>query len=232
MAVTRPAQPWRPDRPTHLVGAFQTLVYLAQMNPVCQQRHMTQGRGPRKAGVSIAGAAEHPLPDAAVDGDGEFQAPDPLGGHLSEVSTTMSSSTVLRPGGSGVPKPRRGSLYKGAEGMWSWVAHRVTGVLTFFFLFAHVLDTALVRVSPESYNKIIETYKNPLVNLMEVGLVGAVLYHSLNGIRVMLIDFWARGARHQRKMLWIVVGTWIVVMIPTVYFMLEFTVRKMLGDAS
>ena len=58
--------------------------------------------------------------------------------------------------------------------MWSWVAHRVTGVLIFFFLFAHVLDTALVRVSPDSYNRIMDTYKTPLVNLMEVGLVGAV----------------------------------------------------------
>ncbi len=55
------------------------------------------------------------------------------------------------------------------EGMWSWVAHRITGVLTFFFLFAHVLDTALVRVSPESYDKVIDTYKNPVVNLGEVG---------------------------------------------------------------
>ena len=90
--------------------------------------------------------------------------------------------------------------------MWSWVAHRITGVLTFFFLFAHVLDTALVRVSPEAYNTIIETYKNPLVNLMEVGLVGAVLYHALNGIRIMLVDFWAKGARYQRQMLWIMLG--------------------------
>ncbi len=32
--------------------------------------------------------------------------------------------------------------------------------------------------------------------------------------------------------LWIVVGTWIVVMIPAVYFMLEFTIRKTFGDAS
>jgi succinate dehydrogenase / fumarate reductase cytochrome b subunit len=116
--------------------------------------------------------------------------------------------------------------------MWSWVAHRITGVLTFFFLFAHVLDTALVRVSPDSYNKVIATYKNPFVNLLEVGLVGAVLYHSLNGIRIMLVDFWSKGPRYQRQMLWIVVGTWIVVMVPTVYFMLEFTIRKMFGDAS
>ena len=78
--------------------------------------------------------------------------------------------------------------------MWSWVAHRITGVLTFFFLFAHVLDTALVRVSPESYDKVIDTYKNPVVNLMEIGLVGAVLYHALNGLRIIAIDFWSRPA--------------------------------------
>ena len=39
-----------------------------------------------------------------------------------------------------------GTLYRGREGMWSWVAHRISGVLIFLFLFAHVLDTALVRV--------------------------------------------------------------------------------------
>ena len=71
-----------------------------------------------------------------------------------------------------------GTLYRGREGMWSWVAHRVTGVLIFFFLFAHVLDTALVRVSPDAYNTVIETYKNPIVNLLEVGLVAAVLFHA------------------------------------------------------
>jgi succinate dehydrogenase / fumarate reductase cytochrome b subunit len=128
-------------------------------------------------------------------------------------------------------KPR-GSLYRGGGGMWSWVAHRITGVLVFFFLFAHVLDTALVRVSPNSYDRVIDIYKNPFVNLLEVGLVGAVLYHALNGIRIMLVDFWSQGTRYQRTMLWIVVGTWIVVMVPAVYFMLEFTIRKTFGDAS
>ena len=91
-----------------------------------------------------------------------------------------------------MPKPA-GSLYRGREGMWSWVAHRVTGVLVFFFLFAHVLDTALVRVSPDSYDRVIDTYKNPIVNLMEVGLVGAVLYHALNGLRVMLDRLLGQG---------------------------------------
>lgn len=107
--------------------------------------------------------------------------------------------------------------------MWSWVLHRVTGVLTFFFLFVHVLDTALVRVSPDTYDKVIETYKNPVVNFLEVGLVAAVLYHALNGIRIMLIDFWSKGPRLQRLMLWIVVGIWIVVMVPGAFFMVKRT---------
>jgi succinate dehydrogenase / fumarate reductase cytochrome b subunit len=97
--------------------------------------------------------------------------------------------------------------------MWSWVLHRITGATIFFFLFVHVLDTALVRVSPEAYNQVIETYKTPIVGLMEMGLVGAVLYHALNGVRIILIDFWKEGPRHQRTMLWIVAGVFIAVLI-------------------
>lgn len=124
---------------------------------------------------------------------------------------------------------RTGTLYRGDPGMWSWVAHRITGVLTFFFLFAHVLDTALVRVSPNAYDEIIETYKTPIVNLIEVGLVGAVLYHALNGIRVILVDFWEKGARYQKQMLWAILGVWVLVMIPGAYFMMVRTVTEMFG---
>jgi succinate dehydrogenase / fumarate reductase cytochrome b subunit len=135
----------------------------------------------------------------------------------------MSAEAPARPG-------KRGTLYRGDPGMWSWVAHRITGVLTFFFLFAHVLDTALVRVSPEAYNEVIETYKTPLVNLIEVGLV-AVLYHALNGIRVMLVDFWAKGPRYQKQMLWTILVVWLLVMIPGAYFMMVRTVSDMFGGS-
>ena len=116
--------------------------------------------------------------------------------------------------------------------MWSWVAHRVTGVLIFFFLFAHVLDTALVRVSPDSYDRIMDTYKTPLVNLMEVGLLGAVLFHALNGLRVTAIDFWAKGTRYQKQMSYVVVLVVLLVMIPGTYFMIEHTVRDLFGSTS
>ncbi len=133
------------------------------------------------------------------------------------------------------PPPRRparpaGTLYRGREGMWSWVAHRITGVLTFFFLFVHILDTALVRVSPESYDVVIDTYKNPFVNLMEVGLVGAVLFHGLNGLRIMAVDFWSKGPRYQRQMLWTIVVVWVIVMVPAAYFMLKHAFEVLFGN--
>ena len=125
-----------------------------------------------------------------------------------------------------------GTLYRGGEGMWSWVAHRITGVAVFFFLLVHVLDTALVRVSPDVYDAVIATYKTPIVNLLEVGLVGAVLYHALNGLRIILVDFWAPGPRHQKAMFRAIVIVWVLLMVPGAYFMLQHTVEAHFGSAS
>ena len=107
----------------------------------------------------------------------------------------------------------QGTLYRGREGMWSWVAHRVTGVLIFFFLLVHVLDTALVRVSPEVYNSVIGQYKTPIMGLGELGLVAAIVYHAFNGLRIILIDFLPGGTRHQKLMFWIVIGLWALTLL-------------------
>jgi succinate dehydrogenase / fumarate reductase cytochrome b subunit len=106
-----------------------------------------------------------------------------------------------------------GTLYRGREGQWSWVAHRITGVVIFFFLLVHVLDTSLVRVSPEAYDAVIASYKNPIMGLGELGLVAAIIFHAFNGIRLILVDFWKQGPKYHRQMLWGVVGLWAVVMI-------------------
>ena len=113
-----------------------------------------------------------------------------------------------------MPSNSRGTLYRGREGMWSWVAHRITGIAIFFFLLVHVLDTAMVRVSPEAYNAVMSVYKNPVMGLGEAVLVAAIVYHAFNGIRIILIDFWKNGAKNQKGMLWGVLVLWAVVMIP------------------
>ncbi|CAB4616190.1 MAG: succinate dehydrogenase, cytochrome b556 subunit [Actinobacteria bacterium] len=121
-----------------------------------------------------------------------------------------------------MPSLPAGTLYRGKVGMWSWVLHRITGVAIFFFLLVHVLDTALVRVSPAAYNMVISTYKTPLIGLAELGLVAAILYHGLNGIRITLIDFWSKGAKYQNQMFW-------VVMVITIVLFAAFAPRHLMN---
>jgi succinate dehydrogenase / fumarate reductase cytochrome b subunit len=94
--------------------------------------------------------------------------------------------------------------------MWSWVLHRITGVAIFFFLLVHTLDTSLVRLSPEDYNLVIATYKTPIMGFGELGLVAAILFHALNGVRIILVDFWSKGAKYQRAMFWIVIALAVI----------------------
>ena len=118
-----------------------------------------------------------------------------------------------------VPTPRKrpvipgGTLYRGKEGMWSWVLHRITGIGIYFFLLVHILDTALVRVSPEAYNAVIGAYQTPLMGVAEIGLVAAIVFHAFNGLRIILVDFWNIGTKIQRPMFYIVLGLWLVTML-------------------
>ena len=91
-----------------------------------------------------------------------------------------------------------GPIYKGHEGQYSWLLHRITGVAIILFLFAHVVDTAVVGWGPEAYNRVASVYHNPFVRVLELGLVAAVLYHSFNGVKIMLIDFFPGLTRHIR----------------------------------
>lgn len=112
-----------------------------------------------------------------------------------------------------VSKTSSGTLYRGHEGMWSWVGHRVTGVVIFLFLLVHVLDTSLVRVSPGAYDAVMSTYKNPLMALGETALVAAIVFHAFNGLRLILVDFWKSGTKYHRQMLWGVLALWVITMV-------------------
>ncbi|ASW97123.1 succinate dehydrogenase, cytochrome b556 subunit [Mycobacterium intracellulare] len=137
---------------------------------------------------------------------------------------TTADPAAPAPATSRKRRPPR-TLYRGDPGMWSWVLHRISGATIFFFLFVHVLDAAMLRVSPQTYNAVIHDYQMPIVGLMEYGLIAAVLFHGLNGIRVILIDFWSEGPRYQRLMFWVVGVVFLLLMVPagvvTVIHMME-----------
>jgi succinate dehydrogenase / fumarate reductase, cytochrome b subunit len=97
--------------------------------------------------------------------------------------------------------------------MWSWVLHRITGIGIYFFLLVHILDTALVRVSPEAYNAVIGAYQTPFMGVAEIALVAAIVFHAFNGLRIILVDFWNIGAKHHVAIFYVVIGLWVVTML-------------------
>ena len=129
---------------------------------------------PRDAGERLPHGAETAPAQCSSQGGRPVSAP-------ARVTPSVAETTSKVP---------RGTLYRGREGMWSWVLHRITGVAIFFFLLVHVLDTALIRVSPEAYNAVIGTYKNQIMGLGEVVLVAAIVVPRLQ-----------RAADHPRGLL-------------------------------
>ncbi len=111
------------------------------------------------------------------------------------------------------------TLYRGSPGQWSWIAHRITGVAVILFLFAHVVDTALVGWGPEAYNRVTAVYHNWFVRLLELGLVAAVLYHAVNGVKIMLFDFWPGTTRYMKQLSIASTGIFVLAMIPITWIM-------------
>lgn len=98
-----------------------------------------------------------------------------------------------------------GTVYRGRAGQWAFVAHRITGFLVFFFLLLHIVDVSLVS-NPRLYDEVHELYGNVLLRLFEVGLLGALVFHSLNGLRIVMIDFFPGSIRNEKRVLSVVVG--------------------------
>ena len=87
------------------------------------------------------------------------------------------------------------------------------------FLFAHVVDTAVVGWGPEAYNRVVSVYHNWVVKLLELGLVAAVLYHAINGVKIMVFDFWPGTTRHMKGIALASTVIFVLSMIPVTWIM-------------
>lgn len=115
-------------------------------------------------------------------------------------------------------------IYRGDLGQYAWVLHRATGLGILFFLTLHIIDIMLIGLGSELYDESVAFYGNKFLLPMEVALVGAVLYHTLNGLRIVLIDFWDKGVRYQKQLFWIALIGSILLTIPSaiIIFLAEF----------
>ncbi|HEU0014105.1 MAG TPA: succinate dehydrogenase, cytochrome b556 subunit [Longimicrobium sp.] len=110
--------------------------------------------------------------------------------------------------------------YKGRLGMWTWMLHRVTGLGILAFLVLHVVDTAIVVYWPDLYDHALGLYRHPVFRVAELAIFFAVLFHALNGLRIIVQDFWPIAMMHQRRL---AVGASVltaVLILPVAWIML------------
>ncbi|MFN8620904.1 MAG: succinate dehydrogenase, cytochrome b556 subunit [Chloroflexota bacterium] len=111
--------------------------------------------------------------------------------------------------------------YRGREGSWAFIFHRISGVGVWLFIVLHVIDIWLAGSNPSAYDELLAFYASPLGRVMEVLLGAALLYHALNGMRILIMDLWPSMTVHHRK-LWY--GSWaifVIVGVPAALIMLR-----------
>ena len=92
-------------------------------------------------------------------------------------------------------------LWKGI-GMWAWMLFRISGLVLVFYLFVHLWVISQGRVGPESLNNLFEFFDKPVLVFLDLMLVAAVLYHALNGVRILLMDFGV-GIKRHKAVFWV-----------------------------
>jgi succinate dehydrogenase / fumarate reductase cytochrome b subunit len=111
--------------------------------------------------------------------------------------------------------------YRGREGQWAWVLHRVTGLGVMLFLILHILDIFLMAAGEEVFERFLQLYTGAPFRVLESALIFAVIYHALNGLRIIIIDFWPQVGRHQRVLWQVQLVLAILISIPAVFITLR-----------
>lgn len=93
-------------------------------------------------------------------------------------------------------------LWKGL-GMWAWLLFRVSGLILAGYLFVHIVVISQGRAGADALDDLMEFFHNPIMVFFELMLVAAVLYHALNGVRILLMDLGVGIGRH-KAIFWVV----------------------------
>jgi succinate dehydrogenase hydrophobic membrane anchor protein len=97
-------------------------------------------------------------------------------------------------------------LARDTGGMWPWLGQRVTAVLVIVTIAVHLILTHLFAIGQLSFDNIGERLANTAVLVNDVVLLVAVLFHGLNGVRMVVLDYahLGKGRRAFDALLWVI----------------------------
>jgi len=90
--------------------------------------------------------------------------------------------------------------YRWKTGMLAWVLFRITGLALVAYIAMHIIVISNLH-DPAKFDKTMAFLGSWKFRMLEIGLFGVVLYHSLNGVRILIVDFF-NGSQHQAKLFW------------------------------
>ncbi len=107
--------------------------------------------------------------------------------------------------------------------MAMWLTHRVTGVLILLFLLAHLVDFTNLAFNQSMTVKELSTLFLGIPNIVLNGIfLAVVLFHGLNGMRVIAIDLFPSLSRHHRAVIWLTVAVSVASIVAAEVIMMQF----------
>ena len=113
-------------------------------------------------------------------------------------------------------------LWKGI-GMWAWILFRISGlVLAALSVRPHLGHLAGARQRRRDAEQLLlDFFDKPFLVFLDSVLVAAVLYHALNGVRIILMDF-GIGIQRHKAVFWICMLVAIAVLWAFAYKAIPF----------
>jgi succinate dehydrogenase / fumarate reductase cytochrome b subunit len=109
----------------------------------------------------------------------------------------------------------KGLTYKGGGPMLSFLLHRITAIGIILFVGTHVAASFSMQETlgtwGTSINIIYESW------WFQIFVVFCVLFHTLNGLRIVILDFWPKLLKFQREALYLEWAIFIPVYVLTVF---------------
>ena len=104
-------------------------------------------------------------------------------------------------------------------GMWAWIGHRLTGIILVVYIFMHLsfITTASLGDGPKNFDALMAVTSQPLLVALDFLLVFVVVYHAMNGLRVVLFDV-GLGIRRQKAVFWVMMAITAVLTVVGLYF--------------
>ena len=112
-----------------------------------------------------------------------------------------------------------GLRYQGGVSMLTWMLHRVTGLGILVFVGLHVISSFFMQQVGSDWAVAINTVYESWI--FQIWIVFFVLFHALNGIRIITLDVWPQFLQYQREALWLELLVFVPVYGLTVFVLIQ-----------